>query len=444
MKKLLIIFLTGVVVSGYPLKSFSLDVSLYFIKTMSQWESFSPQGYGNCQLRSSIPPGDWKLPKITSKNPWYGIIRLGDKQHLIITDIKKAEENGYSRLWFDSNGDGDLTDEKPLDGTVEDQMRMPQGFFQSSFPIVDVTITVDGENMPYCIKPSLYGGGSSFGRSNISLSYSSPCAYIGVFKNGSTKYTVEVVDTNGNGRFTDFSKVMDMDRNIVGINYPLYSQGDTMYLTDGKVMNYNDGMNLGDFLFVNDKLFKVEVYASKGKMILTEQKTGLFPVILSIEPEHLQLSSGDNQHFVMAYKPVNGRIMLPPDNYRLISYSTYRKDDQGDLWYLRAMGTQASSQIIVSKESKTDVSIGEPFLPVVNFRDFNKIPDGKTGMNIPLTFNLEGKAKEVLVDITHVQGVKTKIQLSLKPGSVNRPKEPAYAILKSDGEIVAKGIFEYG
>ena len=59
-----------------------------------------------------------------------------------------------------------------------------------------------------------------------------------------------------------------------------------------------------------------------------------------------------------------------------------------------------------------------------------------------LSFSVRGAAREQVVDLAHVAGSRTKIARSSSNNS--RPKEPAYRIVKPDGELVATGKFEYG
>ena len=57
------------------------------------------------------------------------------------------QANGYNRLYFDVNGNGDLTDDKPISAT---EVNCPTpGLSQSQFPRVDISLDVDGKSVEY-------------------------------------------------------------------------------------------------------------------------------------------------------------------------------------------------------------------------------------------------------------------------------------------------------
>jgi hypothetical protein len=61
-----------------------------------------------------------------------------------------------------------------------------------------------------------------------------------------------------------------------------------------------------------------------------------------------------------------------------------------------------------------------------------------------LQFSIKGSGQEVVTDLERVSGNRTRIALAASAQYPNRPKEPAYRIVKADGEVVTQGDFEYG
>ncbi len=139
----------------------------------------------------------------------------------------------------------------------------------------------------------------------------------------------------------------------------------------------------------------------------------------------------------MAYQP-DKKIKVPAGKYRLFNYQILKKDKQGDLWRLNATATTESPWVTVAGKGKSVVEFGEPYVPVIEVR----VRENTTRASIG--FDVEGKAKEFVTDLSHIDGDRTQIPLSEEENLGHRPKEPTYKIVKTDGEVVAQGSFEYG
>ena len=406
MSRLLFAFGVAALASGLSPCAFGLDVPLMYEKPSNNLDNGFPYGYAICEAAEVKPAGDWKLPAITTDKPYYVRLPLGEKNHLLILDKKKAEDTVYGRLWCDQNGDGDLTDEKPIDGVVNSE----KGAFNVRFPMIDFSVVVDGVKLPYCVKPTFEGFTLMVGKKQVvRFSYSVMCCYSGVFTSANTKYTIRLGDKNGNGRFNDPVKTIDykmMDRRS-----PIYVDGDVAYISDGKTVSYDDMQTMGDLLLVNDTLFEVKIDIPKNKMVLNEVKSGLLPVKLTAKPYRFSLIAEGDGHCLMAYKPMGDAIRLPPGNYRLLTYQMYRKDEQGDLWRLKAGGSNESPVVTVASGNGAVLSFGEPFHPVVTLPPVEQMP-GDLKERVPLSFSIEGQGKEVMTEITHIEGASTQVQLS--------------------------------
>ena len=159
--------------------------------------------------------------------------------------------------------------------------------------------------------------------------------------------------------------------------------------------------------------------------------------------ERLSLYAEDTGHCLMAFKPSRDVIMLPPGNYRLLEYQSLRRDARGNLWRLSAAGTYDSPVVAVAPNIEALLPLGEPYMPVVDLRPAKK--DTYTGKgNIPLLFNIEGAGKERVFYLTTIDNADSRGSFLKRRGIGKRPKEPTFVIVKADGEIVAKGSFEYG
>ena len=53
--------------------------------------------------------------KYVSTHPFRGVATLGSKQYGFVLDKQDAKSEDFDRLYFDLNGNGDLTDDKPIE-----------------------------------------------------------------------------------------------------------------------------------------------------------------------------------------------------------------------------------------------------------------------------------------------------------------------------------------
>lgn len=323
MRKLLFILGITAFAAGLSPGAFGLDVPLKFEKPSSNQDMTFPYGYGGYAMATAEKPaGEWKLPAFTTDKPYYLLLSLGDKQQILVFDKKNAEDKQYTRLWIDCNGNGDLTDEKSFDGTAQNIADASNDYFDAQFPSIDISVTVDGVKLPYCIQPRLYGYTVS-GNIQINFSFTVMCGYTGTFKAGNSQYTMRIGDYNGNARFGDPVKISES--RMPDRRSPLNTDGDIAYISDGKAAGYYDMQTFGNLLLVNDTLFEVKLDIPKGKMILTEVKNGLSPVKLAAKPERLTLITEDKKNCLMAFKPSTDIIRIPTGKYRLLFYQMYRR-----------------------------------------------------------------------------------------------------------------------
>ena len=157
--------------------------------------------------------------------------------------------------------------------------------------------------------------------------------------------------------------------------------------------------------------------------------------------EHLCLATEDGKHAVMACSS-GEKLRIPDGRWRLIQYQVLRKDGEGDLWALSAGSTKATPVLAIGEGTR--LPFGEPytataFVPGYVYQQF-----AMTGRleQAWIEFYLRGASGEVVSDLTHVSGDRTKIPLAANRS--DRAKEPTYTIVKTSGQVVAEGSFQYG
>lgn len=423
--------------------AFGIEVPLKYEKYPEQLESFRPIGAARLEVTKERPAGDWKLPGLTSKQPLYTLTRLGDEKRLLILDRLSANDPFYNRIYFDSNGNRDLTDEPAIDGRVQ---QASEDVRAVEFPSVDISIKIDRKPVPYSFRTQAVQFGSAEElnsgdvENRIGLSLVANCGYGGEFELDGQTYRVLLGDGNANGRFNDRLPIQRDPR--TGSCSPSSGESDIVCLTSGKKVAVYDTQPCGDLLLVSGKLFEVSISTPEGKLTLTPVTETLAALKLGMETQHMSIFTEDGQHCVMMYRP-GSEITIPAGKYRLFGYAVLRKDDQGDLWLLEAEGVPGTPAVTVGEGIDGVIEFGEPYMPIAQVPPWERDNVKKGGATeVHLMLQVQGKGKEELTEVRRIEGNKTRIPLSSEePG---RPKEPTYKIVKSDGEVVAAGSFEYG
>lgn len=447
----------------------------------AQTASFIPSGYQRITL-SATPDSKLKLPDFKSSQPLFGKVELGDVSRWLALDVRNTSDPFYTVAYFDSNGNGDLTDDTPVSGTC-DPVQPNSTYRSSRFSAVNTSATVGQTQLPY--RFSLYAyyyGRMENGRllditNQLQCMAQGACGYMGEFELDGKKYKVLLGDQNINGRFGDVAVQPNGSFYSGGVPY---LTGDQMYLAEGgRDPNSDDGLLLGEKLVLRDKVFNVSVDTAKQELTLEPTTEPLSDLKLSQAPDKMLLVqnaglvSTPQSEMSGSYSPVKettaGAVMLfapgtqvklPVGTYRLQTYSLSRSDEQGDNWTLAANGS--TTPVLVKAGGAADLVYGEPYKPEVSGRitsgasssgiqpqapawyEFWKPdnPSQSIGKKpVSLSFSLRGQGGDTVSDIAHTSGSATKIELS---SDKRRPKQPTYKVLKTDGELVAQGKFEYG
>ena len=431
--------------------SLAVEVPLKYDRFPDNRQGQPQSGFLNMQLFYDLPAGEWVVPELKFEHTLYMFVSIGDTKRLCLFDFQKKNDPFFNRLYFDSNGNRDLTDDAVVDGTLNSSGG--NRYFNTQFPAIDTKVTIDSVQLPYSFKPYISGqiiSGSASSKNNQNTRLNFPgihcycfvnCSYSAEFKVDGRNVHIILGDMNGNGRFSDRFTKPQQGANTSPRRRPIYSPGDRIFLSNGDKSENTTGLICGDFLVVNGKLFEMDISTVKGILTLIEITDGLVPVKLAMDVEQLSLYTEDTGQCVNAYQP-GETINLPPGSYRILSYQAFRNDKQGDRWRLNAAGTYESLFISVTPNSSPVLEFGEPFVPLVDINA--NIRNSGIASQVPLYFNIEGKGKEFVTNLLHISGDKTKLNRSKIRGREHYPKEPSYRIVKSDGEVVASGSFEYG
>ncbi|MBM4090006.1 MAG: hypothetical protein FJ276_11395 [Planctomycetes bacterium] len=441
-----------------------------------------------------------ELAKYEAEHPFRGVVKLGSRHYGFVldtapkSDAEKKEADGkdaegkdanaqqktegvaanalrqllgqpptraaaqrpiaFTRLYFDVNGNGDLTDEKVIEANAA-----PNANFMSnhaSFPAVEVEIDLNGTKFTYAFTMNVYAYvNPSYSYANVSLM---AATYLeGEMAIADKKYRIAVVDYNSNGRFDDVSGI---DNNVSygdGSVYP--SIGDMLFLIDPEaspntVMNpYDPTTNdiqhyVGKLVNHGGRFFDLSIAPSGDKLTLEPSSTAV-GFVTNSNKGYQAIMYGEKGFLKIAGDDL-GKASLPEGEWRLAAYSIRRtgepaKEQKPDSTMLgtlaRAVGGSSSDAaraaysmvsargqrdcppVVVRKDETVELPFGAPFRPVVTAR----YPAGEKTAALSMT--LFGAGGEVCSSLM-VNG--------------GRPAKPTFKITTEDGTEVASGAFEYG
>lgn len=412
---------------GSSLKA--IDVPLKFKKIGDETQTLYSSGF-------RIMGGDhkaqfigWKLPEFTDDNPLFGVAKFGDTELFMVFDRRKPDDPHYNTIYWDKNGNRDLTDDKAISGKLVDDG--DERLITIGFPAFDIDIEIDGEKFPYSFKVSVFTVARARPRHMVRIQTN--CYYTGEFRHNGKRYHVALGDQTYNGRFDDIYEKMEVrgvqDGRIIG-------RGDTFNISDSAAFDYYDTLGLGKWLVLGEELFAVSVDIKAGKMTLTPPSGELASLRLSARPVRLALFQKETEDFIMLYHP-SEEVSLNPGFYCIYSYEMLKKAKSGDLWRLNALGSSACP-FVEATQAGGLMRLGEPFTPKI------EVQERSGSRRSMLTFATEGQGGEQIQELLRIEGTSTDIEMSDKAQYAQRPKEPTYEITKLTGEAAAQGSFEYG
>jgi len=424
-----------------------------------------------------------KEPEYASKKPFRAVASLGTQKFAFALDVAAADKDvaaagkaedeketdatkkkgssvpkveRYTRLYFDLNHNNDLTDDQVIEAVKQREgVRYPPSYAVFSFPRVDITLDVDGNEVKYAFLMS--------GNCHASSTYRYAYAYLygAAYREGEItldgqKKRVVLVDFNSNGRFDDKAAVRIVNTSRGKTSYA--QPGDVIYLDpdpnkQGHLYGYDvttndDQQYIAEMVGIGGKYYEMDVTAAGDKLTLTPSSAPVgfvknpnkgFRAIVFSDQRVLKISWNES-----------GKTPLPVGKWKLASYSidgTKQKDtakaDEEAPSLLNVLAgaisrsdsssrprytvvsarAQGDYPAIDVREGETvDIPFGPPYKPIVTAS-----PRGAG--QLYLSMSLVGVADESCSNLT-VDG--------------GRPAGPKFTITAPDGKQVQTGKFEYG
>jgi hypothetical protein len=381
--------------------------------------------------------------KYLSDRPFRSVAKLGSKEFAFVLDKKDERSKGYDRLYFDLNGNGDLTDDKPVDAVAD-----------KGFPRVDLAIDIDGKKLDYAF--FLVADSHREPDYEITRAWLSSAVYRrGEITLDGKKHKIAVLDWNGNGRFDD---VLSLPRNPHGDEgqiCPVY--GDILLIDPGKLAARDDldsdyplgdeRQFLGKVTVFGDKCHEVKVSPLGDEVVWKQPTAARGQVAAPYAPCHVNLIS-DIGYFRLNFEKRRTAV-LPVGQWWLLSYDltieswkepepplsdrSKQKPPENpgakpeplrgpakppQIW---AAGTWKNQPVIVRADRTAILKLGPPYRATVKVDRKREIAN--------FTFVIRGADGEVVTGLR---------------ASGKSPERPKITISDPQGKVVAEGAFEYG
>lgn len=392
----------------------------YFLR-MTQPQHFHIQlGEGGKDTEALFRRTVRQEPEYQVPVPLRAVVKLGSQQFGFALDAVGKRVAGYNRLYFDLNGNGDLTDDEPIDAT--DVSGTPAGgVVQSRFPPVDVELNVDGATVEYTLLLSALAGQKP-------VPFASASMYAGMVREGyveqgGSKVRLVLVDQNTNGRFDDHVAI----RMVGGRVIP--TEGDLLLVNPNprNVLSADATMGrdrhyVSRTVCIGSHFYEMDVSSAGDRVTLSPKELAL-GYVTNPSPAYRAMAYSEQYGTVMLGGTKGTKIPLPAGPWRVAGYSI---DASGMTGGARTAATatcgDAYPAVEVVEGETVELPFGVPFRAKV-------AATRATGGRVALSLSIVGAAGERVTSI-YVNG--------------RRPPAPRFVITDSEGDVVHQGAFEYG
>ncbi|MBN2578787.1 MAG: hypothetical protein JXB10_07330 [Pirellulales bacterium] len=407
--------------------------------------------------------------KYVAKTPLRGAVKFGDKRYGFVFDKQEEKSKGYDRLYFDVNGNGDLTDDKPLDAlTDENSTRYPENYIRLSFPRVDLPIEVDGKKFDYSFLAEEQGWDKE---------YIYPQFKAGVYGRGEITLDgktmpVAVLDYNSNGRFDDVVSMKNMSHGSNGELYPRY--GDKLLVEPEHVTSEERQDSslrsvrqpyLSKINALDGKYYELKVSPVGDELGYTPSTAPLGKIACPHTPCTVELIS--KRGYIPLVLKDSEPAEVPAGKWRLLSYTWSVKDwkkppkeekkedakKSGDKATLFTAFKKALEDALPRKSARYEPLYGPENESRISARGTNKseairvTADQTTTLKVGPPYKLQVKVQYLNPGTAHlalyIVGADGETVSNLYVNG-RRPPKPKITITDPQDEVVQQGAFEYG
>lgn len=387
---------------------------------------------------TSIVKGE---PKYTSEKPYRAVISYGSEKLPFALDKDRPDSKGFQVLYFDSNRNGDLSDEKPVNEIGKTVTSIPQS---AGDEVNSATAEVAPMEIQYSYFPAVVlsaGDGREeyrFLLGHIQYSWF-PDGYVmfsaAAYREGKTKFDgkehrIVLVDNNSNGCFNDRWTFGDPTGATQAVYvYPNY--GDLIYvdpdMNDPRVgyglsISRDDQFPLADLIVLDGKTYQVSTSAT-GETVSIEPCVVPTGIVKNKNKYYNALVFGDKG--AMKISGSGKGSVLTEGTWALNSYSIAEDGKKTrSRTYASASTNSATYTFEIRKDRETEMPFGPPFKCIVKVASYTP-GNSIARLSLAITDSVGMQCSDLMV-------------------KGKRPKEPSIAIASSTGKIIERGRFEYG
>ncbi len=359
--------------------------------------------------------GALKEPKYKSKDPQKFLTTFGESVEVLFAVDEKRAGKGYTSLYADVTGLGDLTKGKRVSGKP-----VVRGSYyrDTTFAPFEVQIPIEDGAEAFPVQARFAARFDQPGApapSSSSLYLTSLCAMEGKVEFGETKQTMVIFDANCNGVFgekasaTAFGASSKSDRIWVGKGAGKLDQA------------YMEALPIGKYYAFEDKYYELD-FSDGDSVSITETEVPLGKIQVSQPGFIFELADGNEVLCVSGGK--EQVINMPVGDYKVVAPS-FRQKYKGAIWELEGKLGSCKAKFDVAEGGTTEVAVGPPLKVVIDA----KVKSQYGATYVTMDFKLEGANGE-------------EYQFLKKDG--RKVALPEISIRNSRGREVKKGRFEYG
>ena len=402
-----------------------------------------------------------KEPKAMSRHPLYGVCRdmPTGPAFLFRLDESKGDGKGYDRLIVDMNQNGDLSDDSVAQRAVLPSDRRVVSPAQMLFGPIQAPAdkAVAGGRPVYFAQVYIFNQELlTSGQPDQDITAGQLMLKAGWYLDATVeinglKQKVGVYDSDSNLHLGDVSRSQTYT-NRAEISW-YFRPGDTLLVdTDGSGSFENDALQskacpFGPILYLGGKAYKVAL-APDCKSLRVEPWTEALAEV-ALKPQGDQVRNvtlgweqPSGQWQLIRPAVTDGKVMLPPGNYRLYACNLVGKGATRDQVMVSGMQRVPQTPVSIVAGKANSFDCGAPL-------DI-KVTAAKVGARTQLmlgqgTANARDDGESMLRISANVIGAGGEIYSTFQKGSDfrSRPPKPSFTIVQA-GKTVANGNLEFG
>jgi len=373
-------------------------------------------------------------PRYASSKPMYFEMSLGPRptRYVLVIDESGGTGSGYDRLYVDANGNGDLRDDRPVQGSVRRRGTYAYGQFTGGQVLIDYGA---GQRAPWQFS-AYYRTYQSSGRTRTYLSVIAAGYYEGLLSIGGRRLKAAVVDADSNGCFGDYYEVQ---KGATSSSGSFYVWGDRIMLDlngDGRYdvqpLGSAESLGCGRYLLLGGRCYEVAI-APSGQTLTLSRSQAPMGALLREGGGTFALGLLSEENGMLTVRGEGKPLLVPADKYRLYWCAFEAKDARGVVWKATGTATTKAGSIEVPRGGVASAKFGPPLKVGVTAR---ALPGGKPdavspGNTLRLNLEVKGQAGEL-----YSAGSMTRGGKRLSP--------PGVRVVAPDDRVVATGQFRYG